>query len=169
MPIQHGDLWKPAPHPAIYTVTTNASINSNGELVMGRGAAYQATQRIPGIAKEAAEVVSAFRGYFTMTPESKREISPYGFLVVRYPRPDEGKYGFGIFQVKETWDQPAQLPLIQLSMNTLRQYAHWNKGVTIRLNFPGIGNGKLSRSEVQPILRDLPENIHIFYKEPYRV
>ncbi|KKK79008.1 hypothetical protein LCGC14_2837860, partial [marine sediment metagenome] len=57
MPITRGELWKPVEHPAIYVVTTNASVNKRGELVMGRGAALQATQRIPGIAVEAAEIV----------------------------------------------------------------------------------------------------------------
>ncbi len=158
MPITRGELWVPVEHPAIYVVTTNASVNVRGELVMGRGAALQATKRIPGIAVEAAEVVDYRLGLLNRTDK------PYGFILVRQPRPEEGKYGFGIFQVKHTWDQPAKIPLISLSMNILRMYALSKRHVTIRLNYPGIGNGGLPKGQVSLLLQDLPKNLHIFYK-----
>jgi hypothetical protein len=125
---------------------------------MGRGAALQATQRIPGIAVEAAEVVDYRLGLLNRTEK------PYGFILVRQPRPEEEKYGFGIFQVKYTWDQPAKIPLISLSMNILRMYALDKKHVTIRMNYPGIGFGRLPKGQVSLLLQDLPENLHIFFK-----
>ncbi len=158
MPITRGELWQPTEHPAVYVVTTNASVNARGELVMGRGAARQAVQRIPGISKEAAEIVDYRLGLLN------RAEKPYGFVLVRQPRPEEGKYGFGIFQVKQAWDQLAKIPLISLSMNILRMYALEKKHITIRMNYPGIGNGGLPKGQVSLLLQDLPENLHIFYK-----
>ncbi len=158
MPITRGELWQTVPHPAIYVITTNASINKKGELVMGRGAALQATQRIPGIAKEAAEIITYRLGLL------HREGKDYGFVVVRQPRPEEEKYGFGVFQVKKTWDRPATIPLISMSMNILRMYALSKRSLTIRMNYPGIGFGGLPKGQVSLLLQDLPENLHIFYK-----
>jgi hypothetical protein len=158
MPITRGELWQPVEHPAIYVVTTNASINKHGELVMGRGAALQATKRIPGIAKEAAKVITHRLGLL------HREGNDYGFVLVRQPRPEEGKYGFGVFQVKKTWDQRATIPLISFSMNILRLYILSKKNITIRMNYPGIGNGGLPKGQVSLLLQDLPKNLHIFYK-----
>ncbi len=125
---------------------------------MGRGAALQAAKRIPGIAVEAAEIVDYRLGLLN------RAEQPYGFVLVRQPRPEEGKYGFGIFQVKQAWDQPAKIPLISLSMNILRMYALEKKHITIRMNYPGIGNGKLPKGQVSLLLQDLPKNLHIFFK-----
>ncbi len=125
---------------------------------MGRGVARQAVQRIPGIAKEAAEVIT-YRLELL-----HREGKDYGFVVVRQPRPEEEKYGFGIFQVKQAWDQPAKIPLISLSMNILRMYALDKKHTTIRMNYPGIGHGQLPKGQVSLLLQDLPKNLHIFYK-----
>lgn len=125
---------------------------------MGRGAAFQATQRIPGIAKESAEIITYRLGLL------HREGNDYGFVVVRQPRPEEGKYGFGVFQVKKTWDQRATIPLISFSMNILRMYVLSKRNITIRMNMPGVGNGRLSKSQVLPLLQDLPKNLHIFFK-----
>ena len=85
MPIIRGELWQLVEHPAVYVVTTNASVNNSGELVMGRGAALQATQRIPGIALEAASLVDYRLGLLN------RDDKPYGFVLVRQPRPEEKK------------------------------------------------------------------------------
>ncbi len=158
MPITRGELWQLVEHPAVYVVTTNASVNNSGELVMGRGAALQAAQRIPGIALEAASLVDYRLGLLN------RDDKPYGFVLVRQPRPEEGKYGFGIFQVKHAWDQPAKISLISHAMDILRMYALDKRDVTIRMNYPGIGLGGLPKSQVNLLLQDLPENLHIFYK-----
>lgn len=47
MKIAHEDLWKPVEN-AVYIVTTNSTIRKDGALVMGRGAALEATQSYPG-------------------------------------------------------------------------------------------------------------------------
>jgi len=158
LPVIKNELWKAVSGPAIYAVTTSASITKDGRLVMGRGAALQAVQRIPGIAYEAAQAIITSREQAGHLPHI-----PYGFLIVRPPRPEEGKYGFGIFQVKDHWERAADLNIISCSMACLRYYAHSNPDITIRMNYPGIGYGKLFISSVAPLLTDLPKNVYIFY------
>jgi len=159
VPVIKGELWKLVDHPAIYTVTTNASINKQGALVMGRGAALQAKQRIPGIEFEAADAILAWN------KETGHDLTiPYGFLIVRPPRPDKSKFGFAIFQVKYQWDHPADPNLISCSLSCLRYTAYTNKDLTIRMNYPGIGFGRLPISEVEPMLTDLPKNVFVTYK-----
>ena len=33
----------------------------------------------------------------------------------------------------------------------------------IHMNFPGIGNGKLIPEDVMPIIKDLPDNVKVYY------
>ena len=148
MPISRQELWMNVPKPVMYVVTTNAFVKTNGELVMGRGAAYQATKRIPFIAKRCAESID--HGMV------------YGFQVV-YPA-GVHQPGFGIFQVKRYWMDDASLMLIKKSAGMLERYARMSPGLKIRLNFPGIGNGKLSRSDVEPLLTDLAKVVTICYR-----
>ncbi len=148
------DLWKSPGLPGMIVVTTNAFIKRNGALVMGRGAALQATQQITNIEFEAGREVERVCG---------RSMSKaYGFLIVRPPTDD--KVGFGLFQVKWHWSNPANLGLIQMAVEKLAEFADLNPDVSIRMNYPGIGNGKLKRSEVEPLLVSLPDNVTICYK-----
>ena len=166
MPVKQEELWTPQSHPGLYLVTTNSSINRNGELVMGRGAALQATKRIPGIAKEAAQKILEWR--------KKSGRHEYLLLIIREPRPLEGRYGFGIFQVKTIWNAPADLHLISTSLNVLRTYAYGRPELSIRMNYPGIGYGHLSRKAVGTVLEPnlkqgihpaIPKNVTVCFKE----
>jgi len=142
----------------MYVVTTNATITLKGKLVMGRGAAEQATKRLKGIQKEAADVIK-FHAWINRL--SKPPL--YGFLPVRLPRPEEGKYGFGIFQVKSHYSNKADLDIISTSASGLRVWALENSEVTIRMNYPGIGNGRLDKSSVIALIRGLPDNVYIYH------
>jgi hypothetical protein len=138
-------------------VTTNGEINRSMQLVMGRGAALEATQRIPNIAKlSAGKIVIA--GCTPMKP------AIYGFLEVLDPY-REGKSGFGLFQVKRRWSDKADLDLIAQSAEALKEYCERNPKVAIRMNYPGIGNGKLRRQDVEPLLVSLPDQVTICIKE----
>lgn len=166
MPVKKEELWTPQPYPGLYLVTTNSSINKRGELVMGRGAALQATKRIPSIAKEAAQKILEWR--------EKSGRHEYLLLIIREPRPAQNRYGFGIFQVKTIWNAPADLQLISASLNALRTYAYGRPELSIRMNYPGIGYGGLSRKIVGTIIEPklmkgiyptIPKNVTICFKE----
>ncbi len=54
MNIVAGDMFDEIGNATILLCTTNAVINSKGELVMGRGAALEMKQKYPGIEKALA-------------------------------------------------------------------------------------------------------------------
>jgi hypothetical protein len=143
------NLWKCPPHPGCIVVTTNAFIKRNGALVMGRGAALEATQRIPGIAFECGRAISL----------SKREnmhngYHRYLFSMVRFPQ--EGKIGFGLFQVKYHFKEQASLELIEDAVYHLN-FRLGREPMNVRMNFPGIGYGGLKREDVLPIIQKLDD------------
>ena len=121
-------------------ITTNGSLKSNGALVMGAGIARQVRDRWPGIDKVCGAAVKA-------------SAQPYGLLL--------GKK-MGLFQVKYHWKQPAQLELIEYATIKLRMLAESQPGKVIFLNFPGIGYGGLSQSDVLPIIAQLPDNVIVW-------
>jgi hypothetical protein len=154
MKIVRENLWILPPAPGMIVVTTNGAVNKDGELVMGRGAALEAKQRIPGIAKEAGALLW---GIGCENP------AIYHWLVMRAPyRP--GKVGFGLFQVKRVWSDDASLDMIRKSAQALAEYAKANPTLNIRMNYPGIGNGRLKRNDVEPLLCVLPDNVTICMK-----
>lgn len=143
------ELWKHPGHPGMIIVTTNAIVKANGALVMGRGAARQARDRIPEIDLECGTA-------------ARQAAHRYGFHVVRPPT--GGKVGFGIFQVKYHYKELANLELIELAVKKLTNYANEFPDVAIRMNYPGIGHGGLTRQEVEPLLLSLPDNITICWR-----
>lgn len=135
--------------PTMVVITTNSIVKGNGALVMGAGAARQVRDKVPGIDKECGSAIIARKERDTFA----RNQDMYGFLEVRpWTRP--GKGGFGIFQVKRHFKSEAQIDLINYSCQTLSQWMRGNEfKCPVRMNFPGIGNGKLKREKVEPILR----------------
>ena len=74
--------------------------------------------------------------------------------------------------VKNHWAEEAKLNIIAESCAALLhgltprgnkfsngKYLHT---VRVDLNFPGIGNGKLKREDVLPILEKLPDSVHVW-------
>ena len=151
MNIIKGNIWKGIP-PVMVVITTNSELKSNGELVMGAGIALEAVLKIPSLPKECGEIV----GKLGRT---------YGFQVIRHPR-SPGKPGLGIFQTKMSWRDNSTLMIINNSAMLLREYAMYNSDIPIRLNYPGIGFGRLTKEQVKPVLEkafsDL-NNISIYY------
>lgn len=175
------ELWKHPGFPGVIVVTTNATITRVNRLVMGRGAALQARICIPGIDKECAHAIrSATRSIWSYPAphgdmaqmayddacmredEDQYHGVGYYFRVVR--EPTEDKVGFGIFQVKVHFRQHAELELIHRSASTLADYCHRHKDTAIRMNYPGIGYGRLNRAEVEPLLASLPDNVTVCYR-----
>jgi hypothetical protein len=154
------NLWKLVDLPALYVVTTNSTIKgANGALVMGRGAALELKERVLGIDLECGDVIRDFA--------HEHRHKNYGFQVVRAPSWKEGepwKVGIGIFQVKHHFKDKADPGLIATSVMGLTEYARKYPQVNVRLNFPGIGAGRLKREDVEPLLEALPNNVTICYK-----
>lgn len=149
-----GDMWQ-APPPDIYCVTTNACLNAAGHLVMGRGVALQAATRYPGLAEEFGKQLvfepgkNVAEDYYLLIPD----------LVIK-------PMLLGV-QTKRHWLTKADLSLIQKSLAFLCAYIlGWTDGAgklpQVYLPYPGVGNGKLTKMEVYPLLKDLPQNITIW-------
>jgi hypothetical protein len=140
-------------HPAdLILVTTNSYVRSNGTLVMGRGAAAQVRQFLPG--------AEAIFGSLVQSVTKGQVFANYGVLVE--PIPPTRKYAlrYGIFQVKYHWGKPAIPDLISYSCTKLQEISHLYPSIS--LNFPGIGNGGLGRDEVLPLIEGLPGNVTVW-------
>jgi hypothetical protein len=137
------NMWD---NPATYTViTTNSYVKRNGDLVMGRGAALEASRIYPGCAKSFGDIIKLF--------------SPDPYYLIACP----GYHNLLAFQVKYNWWEDADLDLIASSARRLNAYARYLvPAASFAMNFPGIGNGRLHRNDVLPLLQCLPDNVNIY-------
>jgi hypothetical protein len=133
-----GNLWD---YPADWRcITTNGRTRSDGALVMGRGCAKEATERFPGLEFACGDRVRA-RGNIVQSVAKHRLI---------------------LFPVKDSWEQPAKLGLIERSAIRLAEITEEHDLGTVVLPRPGCGNGRLSWADVQPSLaRILPDSVHV--------
>lgn len=140
------DLWKDFTTPGHrIAISTNGFVKRNGEAVMGRGCAKQATELFPGIA-QALGVRLRIKGNspgYLFIPESKL---PSDRLM--------------ILPVKHNWWEKADLGLVGLSVAFLAEEAHDFRDWVFHVPRLGCGNGKLSWSVVvQSMMAGLPDNV----------
>jgi hypothetical protein len=146
------DLWTRVRWPGLYLVTTNSVLNARGLLIMGRGSAREARDRIPGIQAEIVQIVQP-----TVAED-------YGFRVIRDPRRD-GHFGFGVFQTKRDWRHVAYVETILKSLGMLDEYAVANPDVLIRCPLPAVGCGQIGTgtppdsNEIRALCLELPDNV----------
>ncbi|MFQ5418876.1 MAG: hypothetical protein ACE5EY_00795 [Anaerolineae bacterium] len=153
MPIfQTGNMWLAYDDADLFVITTNAAIKRNGALVMGRGIARQARNRFPGLDVALGQQILSVCG----------NQGQYGLLVS--PRWPEAR--LGAFQVKQHYSQPASLELIRHSTAALCAWCIEHPTARVALNFPGIGNGRLRREDVLPIVAQLPDQVTIWEYPP---
>lgn len=145
MILERGDMWDVYGATDLFLITTNPIINKQDKLVMGRGIAKEFAERFPEGPTEFAKMVRAF---------------PARYCSEVYYEPVFGRQWVGYFMVKRHWKEPAHIPTIMRSTSSLIEIAA--SGRRIDLNFPGIGNGKLQRERVLPIIQTLPDNVHVW-------
>lgn len=154
MRLMKGDLWDaPKAGATLIGVTTNAYVKKDGRLVMGRGAALEAARRHPALPSRAGDAIRGVhpRGFYGLMPR-------YGWTVVDEPR-------IGLFQVKDRWEQEANLEIIRFACEVLADWLAPRRGEIVAINFPGIGNGRLDRAAVLPIISTLPDRVLVYEKE----
>jgi hypothetical protein len=127
-------------------VTTNSYIRRDGALVMGRGAARTAALRWPGLPYELGKRIE--------------HLSEYNIGLLS--QTNEPRFSIGAFQVKFNFADAADLDLIARSANELAKLATERHDWRFDMNYPGIGNGRLSLAAVDPLLESLPDNVHIW-------
>ena len=129
-----GNLWNVECD--LRVLTTNGIVRRDGACVMGRGCAYEAKKRFPGIEFRLGKLL--------------RE---HGNRVMRL-----GRYGGTMicsFPVKHHWRQEADPALIRRSAEQLVAVADKFGHERILIPRPGCGNGKLSWADVRPILAEV--------------
>ncbi len=127
-------------------LTTNSIVKKDGRLVMGRGIAQQARDKYKDLDKAFGKAIL----------ERKSHFKEYSLLEnEEYPQ-------LRGFQVKLGWWEEACMDLITNSTNELSTYAVNHKDEILFLNFPGVGNGKLSMEDVMPIVEQLPSNVVVW-------
>jgi len=132
-----GDLWT---YPAdIRCFTTNGTLNSKGELVMGAGTALQAKKLWPSLPR--------FLG---------AEVQEFGNVPLFCGPPDNWML---TFPTKIHWKFKADLGLIQTSAAKLGWLSVPVPELIFLLPRPGCSNGGLLWSEVKPYLLHLPDNV----------
>lgn len=163
MILRRGNMWDCFGKVDLFLITTNPVVNAKGELVMGRGIALEAKKRFPELPKDFAEAHAKAvhtQGYDdALHPVNVGNVRKWydGQLV-------------GWFMVKNHWAENARLDIIEHSVRELSKlckafnYKGWDRvrDLTVALNFPGIGNGKLKREEVLPLIEQLPDNVHVW-------
>lgn len=151
MILKKGDMWDRFGKVERFLFTSNPIVNKQGLAVMGRGIAKQMADRYPEIRDDFARQLQGWQAVNLRHP-NVLEINEYGGQMVGY------------FMVKDHWRSPASLSIIEESVN---EVIAWDTDpwFTIALNFPGIGNGKLRREDVLPIIERLPDNVEVWEYE----
>lgn len=146
--------WKEAD---LLLITTNSTLKKNGALVMGAGIALTIRDRFKDVDKLLGRMISSVCGHLGL----------YGVITGDWLVDKKKK--LGIFQVKKDWDGSADIDIIKYSTLRLMDIAEKHPTAVIFLNFPGIGNGKLPRETVLPIISTLPDNVVVWeYDEDCR-
>lgn len=145
---ERGNMWNAFKNSDAFCITTNSYIRNDGEVVMGRGIAKQAKNLFDDLPLALGNKIE----------ESCGHLGTYGILPSN--RNDIDK--MVAFQVKTHFKNDATVGLIENSAKALGRMAHKYDGKRFDLNFPGIGNGGRDQSEVMPIVKELPDNVHIW-------
>ena len=154
MKIKYGDMWDAWESSDLFVITTNSFLKSlGGDLVMGRGIARQARDTFPGLDEALGEAIMYECGH----------LGEYRLLVS--PLWKTGRK-LAAFQVKRDFDGNADPSLIKNAAFELEIFARKNPDAEIHMNFPGIGNGRLTAETVLPLIKDLPDNVTVWrYKK----
>ncbi len=150
MKLAKGNMWTAYREADLFCITTNSFVKKDGSAVMGAGIAKQAKERLPGIDLAIGQRILQECG--------QTRGGVYGLLVSdHWP-----KARLAAFQVKTNWNDKASLALIRRSTEALIAWCDIHPKAKVQLNFPGIGNGKLKRDDVLPIIEALPDNVTVW-------
>ena len=161
MILEKGNMWSVFGKTDYFYITTNPIRRKDGGVVMGRGIAKEAKERFPRLPYDFGQQLR-YLEYPDYTPDKFRHVG----IIDIY---DGQRVGY--FMVKHHWNAEAQVSIIQNSVSELIAWHTYRDGsgrfadVRVDLNFPGIGNGKLKREDVLPIIEQLPDNVHVWEYE----
>lgn len=145
--------------PLVILITTNGDIKKDGSLVMGRGAAFDASKKMPDLPKLLGDRVRTLN--VLDYAQDGKVYWEYGVVVIGQPKLYNAYYG--AFQVKDHWYNQARPDLIEFSVGCLLDRIQNDKvECDYWLNYPGVGNGRLDESTVFPLIERLPDNVTVW-------
>jgi len=141
----------------LFCVTTNSTVTSKNELVMGAGAARQLVEAFPGIKAIA---------YQHLAKDGRdrvyRALHEYNLCIFEIE-----SYLIGLFQTKSRYDRYAVYSIIQNSIDRLAAWCEENPGKTVALNYPGVGKGKIVADKIHPFVMKLPKQVEVWVDERF--
>lgn len=153
MQLVYGDLWGEVGKADLILVTTNSYLNKRGDLVTGRGAAWEAALRYPLLPALLGEQVFSACGH----------LGEYNVLFVK--RGALRSFSdIGTFQVKYHYRHDADPELIGRSVDALLVHIDCPRLTRVAMNYPGVGNGHLDAVQVAPVIAGLPDNVWVYRK-----
>lgn len=157
MILERGNMWDVFGKTDVFLFTSNPIVNADGLAVMGRGMAKELADRHPEVRRDFGRLLYSwnYRG----------DRHKFCEFVGVY----DGQH-VGCFMVKQHWREPADKRMIQQSAASLEDWIQWRKdsdypNSRFDLNFPGIGNGRLRREDILPIIERLPDTVHVWEYE----
>ena len=125
-----GNIWDFHKQGYWIVITTNNTVKSNGEAVMGGGIALQAKQKFPRLPARVGRLL----GEYGNVPQPL-----HNFRLITFP-------------VKYHWSEKANLDLIRNSCESLVEGMKLLDLDILYMVRPGCGNGGLDWKDVKPIL-----------------
>lgn len=143
-----GDMWDALPEVDHMIVTGNSYLKRDGSVVMGRGAARRMRDELRGFP-------GRLMGHYIANKCG--HLGEYNLILSE---------GLGLLQVKYDFRDQADIELIRRSVDMLREHAEARPGDTYAVNYPGIGNGRIERTdELEQIVSSLPDNVQVWTYE----
>jgi hypothetical protein len=130
----------------IHIVTANSFISSDGTLVMNMGAGLAMKTRHPEVSKIFGMMIKGYCGH----------LGKYGLLLCGSK---------GIIQTRRDVTGKMDPELIKYGLKILYAISEGNPGILYHLNHPGVSLNKLSITEIDHLLKLLPENVNVWDKE----
>lgn len=135
-----GNLWSYLPDAQVRVITTNGTVRTNGEAVMGKGCAEEAARRFPRLPKLLGEYIEQYGNHIHIFPEA---VIGKDFTLVAFP-------------TKEDWHNNSDEHLIVRSACELADTADQFGWHSIVMPRPGCGAGNLNwEHQVHPLLKNL--------------
>lgn len=162
---KYGNMWSEYDKADLFLFTGNGTLKGD-ELIMGKGSAGQVVHRLGAGVKRilGTAVLSAVgedrdhRGY---------TISNHYHVLTSPDWPKDVSKKLGAFQTKDFYGENSDLALIAASCialtNKIQAFRDmYERDPIVHMPYPGIGAGRLAESDVEPIIENLPDCVHIW-------
>lgn len=154
--VKNEDIWEELGVATVLFVTASSTLNGH-KLIMSHGAAKEAEDRFPFLPATFGSILV----------QRKRVKKVFGIMttldtvITNLPRHETQ---IGIFQAGIKYYDVASLDVIKEAVRLMKFWA--DKFPRIAMTFPGIGQGKLKREDVLPVIAALPDNVWVYEMEP---